>query len=407
MRIGFFTSIEGWGGSETYLLSLMMGVREAGHVPVLFGIEGTRLWREAKVGNIECVAWKVAEGRSAKCGGQRAKGEDQGESGRQNGVVRGLLGMMPGWVKLLLGNIREVRQLRSLFMAHRVDVLHVNLNGYEVAGVAARLCGIPSIGWHCIMPHRDGSAVRRWLIKWTCRSYTLMGGMSQACVDAWQELSGVAGGRCRMVWNGIDLQRYEGQQRALRLPGDPFVCLAVGRLHPMKGFDILIRAAGLLNDPRLKLMIAGEGSCEADLKRLAREQPCAGAIAFAGHREDVETLYRQADCMVLPSVSHESFGFVLAEAMACGLPLITSDYGPLPEINLDGKTGLVVTAGDPRALAYAIGRLINNVGLAQRLGAGGRERAIQCFSNGRMIDEMLRLYQVIVKDGSMYIEDIR
>ena len=58
MRIGYFTSIEGWGGSETYLLTLMKGVCKSGHTPILFGIEGTRLFREARESAIECIAWK-------------------------------------------------------------------------------------------------------------------------------------------------------------------------------------------------------------------------------------------------------------------------------------------------------------------------------------------------------------
>jgi glycosyltransferase involved in cell wall biosynthesis len=293
---------------------------------------------------------------------------------------------------LLLGNVKEAWSLRKVFRQHPVDVLHINLNGYEVAGVAARMCGIPSIGWHCIMPFRDPSAMRRWLIRWTCRSYSLMGGMSHACVDAWRELSGLPTPRCRMVWNGIDLALYDGPGPVQRLPRDPFVVLAVGRLHPMKGFDVLIRAIGKLNDPRAHLIIAGEGQEKAALTALAVQQPCTDAITFAGHREDMVSMYLAAHCMALPSISHESFGFVLAEAMACGLPLITSDFGPLPEINLHNVTGLVVPAGAPDTLAHAISAIMDNPELGRHFGESGRQRAQECFSRQRMIDEMIKIY---------------
>ena len=96
-----------------------------------------------------------------------------------------------------------------------------------------------------------------------------MGGMSQACVDAWRGLSGLPLRRCRAVWNGIDLAKYKSDRSHLREEGVPIQVLAVGRLHPMKGFDVLIKAIGLLNDVRLRLIIAGDGPDEQSLKTLA------------------------------------------------------------------------------------------------------------------------------------------
>jgi len=414
MRLGFFTSIEGWGGSETYLLSLMKGVRDAGHVPALFGIEGTRLYCEAREANIECVAWKGLKNISVNgvpvvtgvpAGSATRENEDATETSLRQGydghaaattVKQLFLRGMPHGLKLLAGNVREVLMLRRLFRNHRVDVMHVNLNGYEVAGVACKLCGIPSVGWHCIMPYHDPSAMRRWLLKWTCWSYSVMGGMSQACVDAWRGLSGLPTRRCRMVWNGIDLSKYKAKSSLRRSVSDAFQILAVGRLHPMKGFNVLIKALGLLNDPRVILIVAGEGSDDQKLKTLAAEQPCSQTIHFLGHREDMETLYQQAHCLALPSVSHESFGFVLAEAMAFGLPTITSDFGPLPEINIDGETGLVVPSGNAESLSRAIQHLADHPDECVRFGRNGVRRAMECFSKERMVTSMMDIYKGLI-----------
>lgn len=388
MKIGFFTSIEGWGGSETYLLAMMKGVRASGHVPILFGVEGTRLWSETAAAGIERLAWKMAAG-----GGLNAKSGEPSEKSRKSGMKPRLLGSMPAGLKLLFGNIAEIRRLQLLFQANRVDVMHVSLNGYEVAGVACRLIGVPSVGWHCIMPCKDTDLVRRWLNKWTCHSYTLMGGMSQACVEAWRQWSGYPRNRCRMVWNGIDLTRFSATKASGRMRGEPFIILAVGRLHPMKGFDVLIRAVGLLSDPDIRLVLAGEGPMEAELKALATVQPLPSCYEFMGHSETMESLYQRAHCLVLPSVSHESFGFVLAEAMACGLPLVTSDFGPLPEINVDGATGLVVARGDVSALARALAALREDPLLCRRMGALGMQRARQCFDERKMVGDMLAIYE--------------
>lgn len=408
MKIGFFTSIEGWGGSETYLLSLMQGLREAGHQPLLYGVEGARLFREATNVGIECIAWtrisvpdesappaRAPFSRLAQPCDKALSGTEAARNIHQRGYKGWLLNCLPSGVKLLMGNAREVLHLRRLFRRHGVKVMHVNLNGYEMAGVACRLCGIPVLGWHCIMPFRDPDATRRWLLKWTCRSYTLMGGMSHACIDAWQKLSGFPKERCRMVWNGIDLARYSGTAAARREVESPFIVLAVGRLHPMKGFDILIRAVGLTNDHRIRLILAGEGPSEEELKGLARLQPCAGNIIFAGHRDDMEALYREAHCLALPSVSHESFGFVLAEAMAQGIPLVTSDYGPLPEINIPGETGLVVPAGDVAALAEALRSLVGDPETCMRMGQAGQRRAKTFFQREKMVVEMIALYATL------------
>jgi glycosyltransferase involved in cell wall biosynthesis len=100
--------------------------------------------------------------------------------------------------------------------------------------------------------------------------------------------------------------------------------------------------------------------------------------------------------MILPSVSHESFGLVLAEAMAAGLPLITSDYGPLPEVNVANETGLVVKAGASSELASAIHVLIEDPDLCSRFGLAGRCRARNCFAVEVMIDKMLGLYASVI-----------
>jgi len=88
---------------------------------------------------------------------------------------------------------------------------------------------------------------------------------------------------------------------------------------------------------------------------------------------------------------------VLAEAMASGLPIITSDFGPLPEINIDGETGIVVAAGDSAALAGAIRYLVDHPDQSMQFGRNGVKRAVECFSRERMVEAMLHIYRELVK----------
>jgi len=393
MKIGFFTSIEGWGGSEIQLLTLMEGLRNVGHNPVLYGIGGTRLCEECRARGIQQVAWKtVPRPFQINCGT-----ESLADRGNSKSLRRRLRGLIPVSARLLFGNAKEVWRLVRLFRQNPCDVMHVSVNGYELAGLACWIVGIPSLAWHCIMPERDPLPIRRWLIRWTNRCYSKMGGVSKTCIDAWRQWCRFESSQCCWVWNGIDVSHFLAEEVSGRFERKPFIMLAVGRLHPMKGFNLLIRAFASLKDEDVVLRIAGEGNQEKELRGLVGDLGLGNRVEFLGHQEDVRCLYVEASCFVLPSVSHESFGLVLAEAMASGLPVITSDFGPLPEINIHGETGLVVPSGDPSALAMAIRQLMDDVALAKRMGMAGRKRALQCFTRDRMVGEMIVLYDGLVR----------
>lgn len=417
MRIGFFTSIDGWGGSETYLRTLAGGLVKRGHEPVLFGIGGTRLSRELAHAGIRCVAWRESAAPSPQpssasaqgCGEtQPARGE--GAEGEQSSgkrlerepspapARRRMLSLLPLWLKLLAGNAREVRRLGALFRAHPVDVLQVNVHGYEVAGLAARLAGIPALAMNMITPPEEAYWFRRRLMVYTMRRYDRVSGQSAHTTAAWARLAGLRPEVCSHVWNGVDLDRFSPAARTERLPDQPLRLASVGRLHPMKGYRYLVEAVAAA-DARIDLDLYGEGPEEPALKARAAALGLGRRIRFRGHVEDPEARLREADAFVLPSVSHESCPAVLAEAMASGLPLVTSDFGPLPEINLRDVTGLVVPAGDPAALAAAFADLADHPAKAAAMARAGAERARACFSSDTMVDRMVNLYSELAALG--------
>jgi glycosyltransferase involved in cell wall biosynthesis len=150
--------------------------------------------------------------------------------------------------------------------------------------------------------------------------------------------------------------------------------LALGRLHPNKGFDLLLEALAATRD--ITLSIAGDGPLRSNLERLASRLGIAGRVRFLGWREDIPHLLAAADLLVCPSL-HEPLGNVVIEAWSAGLPVVaTASDGPAALIR-DGESGILVPlpgsrGGGPQALADAIERVCGDPALRARLGKAGR-----------------------------------
>lgn len=156
---------------------------------------------------------------------------------------------------------------------------------------------------------------------------------------------------------------------AFDTPDGAPVVLALGRLHPNKGFDVLLEAMAAL--PHHYLWLGGGGPLDNDLKKLAEDLEITERIRFLGWREDAPSLFAAADVFVCSS-RHEPFGNIVIEAWLHGVPLVAAaSEGPAALI-ADGVTGLLVPVDDAAALAAAVARLTDDRALAGRLAAAGR-----------------------------------
>jgi glycosyltransferase involved in cell wall biosynthesis len=173
------------------------------------------------------------------------------------------------------------------------------------------------------------------------------------------EQYGVPPWRVRVIPPGVDLEAFSpGDRRVARarlgVSEDGWVALAVRRLVPRMGIDVLLDAwkETLLVDDEALLLVAGEGPARDELEARAESLGIAGRVRFLGAVSDDELVacYRAADVSVVPSVSLEGFGLVVLEALACGTPVVGSDAGGLPETLGALDRGLVVSAGDSAAL---------------------------------------------------------
>ena len=225
-----------------------------------------------------------------------------------------------------------------------------------------------------------------------------------ACCDAarvdWQARVGFQPEKCTVIYNGIDVKRVERQgtrqaaRESMGLRPDGLLIASVGMLHRYKGFSFLIQAlpALLQKFPETQIAIAGTGPQEVELRRMAARAGVSASIHWLGFCGNVRTLLEAADVYVQPSLV-EACPMALLEAGAMGLPVVASAVGGVPEVILDGETGLLVPRMEPAPLSDALQILLANAETRAALGAAGCARVYQNFTRERMVAETLAVYE--------------
>jgi len=272
----------------------------------------------------------------------------------------------------------DVRRLAALLREARPRIVHVT-DVWPQAVVAARLARVPRVlvTHHTPeLPRRDNAAGRAWLaLGWALRPEVIYTSAADAERDGRRP--------SHVVPLGIDLDRFASGKPAL--PKDAPLVGNVARLAPQKDHATLIEAARLV--PGARFAIVGDGELRADLERRAQGLP----VLFTGARDDVPDLLASFDVFAFPSL-YEGLCVAVIEAQAAGVPVVATPVGGIRETVVDGETGLLVPPRDPRALAAAIRRLLDDRELARRLAGEARRRVNERFSEQRMVEETLRLY---------------
>ena len=206
---------------------------------------------------------------------------------------------------------------------------------------------------------------------------------------------------CHVSPYGIDIAQFQQCDPAAieavrRQYGDRLI-IGVGRLVYYKGFEQLIRA---MTSVRGKLLLIGDGPLRVELQQLTNELGISDKVVFAGEIQNAQVIpyYHAADVFALPSVARsEAFGIVQIEAMAAGLPVVNTalDSG-VPFVSLHDQTGLTVPPRDPKALAVALNRLLDDPALRQSLGESARLRASKEFSATLMTSRTMNLYRSLL-----------
>lgn len=215
---------------------------------------------------------------------------------------------------------------------------------------------------------------------------------------------GVPAERIRVVHYGVPalLRPQPRDEMLARRIGasDKRVIFYLGSLSVRKNLTVLLEAFAQVHahSPDTLLILAGQGPLRASLQAKAIELGVSEAVIFPGSIPEAEKLnwYNLADIFVHPS-RLEGFGLVAAEAMACGKAVVASRAGALPEVVVDGETGLLFDPDDPMELAHCIEQLLANETLRERMGRAGRERVLQHFQWEASARQVLAIYKDLVE----------
>lgn len=231
-----------------------------------------------------------------------------------------------------------------------------------------------------------GAAVVTALVRRANRSVDRIVVVSESSRRAYVENYRCAPSKVLTIRNGVDLERFgrlpdrAASRRALGLASGDVVATVVGRLCAGKGQAAAVAAAASVRGrvPGFRLLLVGDGPLASELRALARERCSQGEVVFAGFRDDIDAVLSASDLFLLASEA-ESLPLSVLEAMAAGLPVVSTDVGGLAEAVGDGVTGRLVPPGDPAALADAIVEVLGSADRGAAMGRAGRLKAESGF----------------------------
>lgn len=209
--------------------------------------------------------------------------------------------------------------------------------------------------------------------------------------------------RCTIIPLGIPLDgiaaRTDPRVAAIRTQYGPRIVLAVGRFVYYKGFEVLLDA---MREIDAHLLLVGDGPEREALVARGRRLGIEGRVSFLGTVADTSPYFAAADVFVLPSTTRaEAFGIVQLEAMASRTPVVNTRLATgVPWVSEHEKTGLTVTPGNVTELAGAIGRLLGDDGLRERMGEAGRARVERDFTDHLMVSRIIAVYEDVL--GSQF-----
>jgi glycosyltransferase involved in cell wall biosynthesis len=289
---------------------------------------------------------------------------------------------------------RRVRALIESLQPNLLHALHLTSYGF-LAGLSGFQPSIVSVWGTDVLEAPDVSPLHRWITRHALARAGSITATGMRLAEA--TLSYVPTGKpVSVIPYGVDLGTFRPSPRPAR--AHPTIG-SVGRLSPEKGLDHLLRAVALLRDNgvTLDVLLAGDGPSRDDLERLAAELKIGPRVRFFGEvpHEDVPVVLQGLDIFAMPS-TWEGFGVSAIEASAMRLPVVASDIHGIPDVVVDGETGLLVPPANARALAAAIAGLAADGELRARMGAAGRafvERHYRWQDNAalmeRLYDDML------------------
>lgn len=293
--------------------------------------------------------------------------------------------------------IVTVIKLFKIINKKKIDLIHSNGSRATIyGGIAAKISGIPLI-WHVRIADCD-KILDRILARFSTKIIAISNAVNKR-FDWLKDNS-----KKTIVYNGIDIKKFnpsvngEKIRKEFHITKKKQLVGIVGRLDWYKGHKFFLNAAKAVSEelPQVNFIIVGEGEKRITLEKQVKQLNIEDKVTFTGKREEIPEIIASLDLFVLSSVS-EGFGRVVAEAMACGKPVVASNIGGLPEVVVDQVTGILVPMRNPVAIAKAIIEILNNKSKAEQMGRAGRKRVEKLFSLTENVSKTELLYEKILK----------
>ncbi len=363
LRILHTESSHGWGGQEIRILTEARGMQDRGHEVMI-----------ATTGNAELLPAAAKLGLRTAVLPMRRKG------------VRELLGVR-AW---LAANHRSFDVINT----------HSSTDSWLVALSRATIPGCPPIlRTRHVSTMVNTSFTTRWLYRSATAHIVVTG---EALRRQLLEQNGIPLEHTTSIRTGIDLDRFRPLDKAemRRLLGVPqrTVIGILATLRDWKGHDYLLDALAALRAhfPDLFLLIVGDGPRRAHLERRTDELGLRDIVRFAGNQDNVEQWLATMDVFALPSYGEEGVPQAIMQAMACGLPVISTRIGAIPEAVVDGRTGSLIPTRDSAALAAAITDLLEDTAKSRRFSAAAVDYARANFGIAQMLDRMEAAFRRVI-----------
>jgi len=306
------------------------------------------------------------------------------------------------------GSLRYFRRMRAIFRRYCIDTVDIEFFSYfQPIAWMARLNGVRNI---VFTESNSGLMQAR---SWKLAFLRLRTALATLPVKRFVAISefvrsqmlrlGLEDARISVIHKGIDLQRYlpdaSARHRLLNEYGsapDEIVLGTVAVMRPFKHPETILEACGLLqkHGVRFRLFAAGGGALMPDLQKLAARLGIAESVHWLGYVERPEELVRGWDLFLLASEG-EAFGFVLLEAMSCGVAVVATASGAIPEIVEEGRSGLLTPVKDPAAMADAIRNLGNDPVRRYKIAQAGCARVRDRFALDFAVEKTIRVYETL------------
>ncbi|HEX5592928.1 MAG TPA: glycosyltransferase [Solirubrobacterales bacterium] len=314
------------------------------------------------------------------------------------GVPVRLVGPLP----LGLGGAREVPALARLLRHERPEVFHAHMSSPVAckwglaAAVAARVPAV--LGTVQVGGYEPPDRSAYWQLRGLARGVDRYLAVSREIAGELVEGLGWPAEKIEVVYNAVDLARVEveappGLREQLGGSETRALVLTPARLDAQKGHDVLLEAMPQV--PDATFLFAGEGPERERLETLAAQLGIADRVRFLGRREDVPQLLAACDVFALPSL-YEGSSLAVLEAMAAGIPIVSSAIGGTEELIEDGRSGLLVKPGDSEALAAALRRALGDPELRKSLTARARERVEAGLTREAMASRVEGVYRELL-----------